>query len=492
LCIAGRHKPANCHENRSEKLHMKGHRALNRVVSLVIALALLMETIDATVLTTALPVIAADINAPVLSLKLALTTYLIALVAFVPVSGWVADRYGAKPVFLAAMAVFVAGSVLCALQTSLGGLILARAVQGTGGAMMVPVGRLIVLKSVSKSELVGALAYVTVPSLIGPALGPVLGAVLTGSLGWQSIFLVNVPLGLVTICLAFWLLPNVREERVPRFDWPGSILSAAGVGFFMFGVASAGGHVISSALAAALSVAGLLILIAYFRRAKTRSDALLDPRLFAQRTFTAGVIGGALFRTSGGAVSFLLPLLFQLGFGLSVLASGALSALYALGGLAMRMLGPRVIDAFGFRLTLLVGGTSSIALTAAFATVSRLDYGILVPLLIAAGLAQALVFAAVNGIAFADVSEARMSHATSMSAVTQQAALAIGIATAAYVLQLGGDPAPHAAPSIAHFAIPFLVVAALSSLSLPFFFRVRTADGASLRHREHIVRHLWH
>lgn len=465
---------------------------MSRTVSLVIALALLMETIDSTILATALPQIAADMNAPVLSLKLALSTYLIALAAFVPASGWIADRYGAKRVFIAAMLVFMVGSVLCAMQAALPGLILSRAIQGMGGAMMVPVGRLIVLKGAPKSEMVAALAYLTVPALIGPAIGPLLGAVLTQAMGWQAIFLVNIPLGIIAIVLALRLVPNILEQHVEPIDLVGMVLSVLGVSTFMFGVSAAGGHVIPASFSWVLSVSGLVIMVVYFRHTRRRDDALLDTRLFRLRTFLVGVVGGGLFRTSGGAASFLLPLLFQLGFGLSILASGMLSACYALGGMTMRMLAPRVIDAFGFRATLLVGGMASCALTSAFALQSALIYYQLVPLLIAAGLAQALVFTAVNGIVFADIDEERMSHATSLSAVSQQVAMSLGIAVAAFVLQLGGNPSASAAPRLADFAPTFIVIAVLSATSLLLFIRLRRSDGSQLRHREHLVRHHWY
>lgn len=465
---------------------------MNRLIPLIIALALLMETIDSTILSTALPAIAKSIHAPILSLKLALATYLIALAALVPASGWVADRFGARRVFVAAMLVFLLGSVLCALQTTLGGLVAARALQGAGGAMMVPVGRLIVLKSVPKAEMIKALSYVTIPALVGPAVGPVLGALLTSSFGWPAIFLANVPLGMFAIVVAWRYLPDIREERVPPFDLTGFAISASGLSMLMFGIASAGGHVVSSAMSSAMAVVGALMMLGYFYRARMRSDALLDVSLLRTRTFSIGVISGALFRTSGGAAAFLLPLLFQVGLGLSIMVSGALSAVYAVGGLFMRAATAHVVDRFGFRKTLFAGVVATVALTSSFALVSAPNYALLIPLLAMAGLAQALVFTAVNGLVFADIPESRMSHATSFSAVSQQLALSCGIAVAAYALQLGGSPQASALPTLGHFALPFLVIAGVTLASLVGFARLRPEDGAALRHREHIVRHHWH
>jgi EmrB/QacA subfamily drug resistance transporter len=463
----------------------------HNLVPLIVALALLMEMTDATVLSTALPPIAKSIHAPVLSLKLALATYLISLAALVPASGWIVDRFGAKRVFVAAMLVFLAGSALCAVQTSLAGLILSRALQGAGGAMMVPVGRLIVLRSVSKEDMVQALAYVTVPALIGPALGPVLGALLTTTLGWPWIFLINLPIGGIATLLALHYLPNISEPVRTRFDPQEFILSATGLAALMFGMSAMGGHAVSSSTASVIGVSGMALLTVYFISFRKRDDALLDTRLLRWRTFRVGAIGGTLFRSSVGAAAFLLPLLFQIGFGLSVMMSGAMSALYALGGLTMRALAPRIIDRFGFRPVLILGTVASCTCTAGFGFIQSPTYPVLVPLLILAGFSQALVFTTVNGIVFADMAEAQMSRATSFSAVTQQFALTLGIAVSAYILQLGGNPSPAAAPVVAHFGSAFWTVAALSMMSVVSFFKLQASDGAALRHREHGVRHHW-
>jgi MFS family permease len=319
-----------------------------------------------------------------------------------------------------------------------------------------------------------------------------LGAALTSNFGWPAIFLVNVPLGLIAIFMALRYLPDVREEQVLPLDIAGFLISSTGLGLLMFGVASAGGHVVSSMVSSILALAGASLLVAYFRRARGRSDALLDASLLHMRTFSIGVIGGALFRTSGGAAAFLLPLLFQVGMGLSIMVSGALSGVYALGALFMRAVGARVIDRFGFKPTLVVGVIATVALTSAFALIKTPDYTLLIPLLAFAGLSQALVYTAVNGLVFADIPEARMSHATGFSSVSQQVAFSCGIAVVAYALQVGGSPSASEQPTLAHFALPFLIISGITSLSLFSFARLRPTDGSALRHREHIVRHHWH
>lgn len=465
------------------------------VVPLIVALALLMESVDATILSTAMPVIAKDINAPVLSLKLALATYLIALAAFVPASGWMADRFGAKKIFIAAMIVFLVGSLLCAMQTTLTGLVLSRAVQGAGGAMMVPIGRLIVLRSVAKADLVQALSYITVPALIGPAIGPVIGATLTTSVNWQSIFLVNLPVGIVAIVLALWLLPDVKEPPKDGFDVKGFVLSAGGLSMLMYGLAALGEHGVSTPMSAAIALAGFLTMILYFWRTAGRDDAQIDARLLAIKTFRIGFMGGLLFRTSGGAAAFLLPLLFQVGFGLSVMVSGALSAVYAIGGFAMRVLAPSIIDRFGFRTSLVMGTIANGLSIAAFGLVSSANYAVLLPLLLIAGFWQALVFTAVNGIVFCDIAEERMSHATSFSSVSQQVALTLGVSVSAFALQMGGSNAPSAPIALSHFTVAFWSMAAMSSLGLFEFQRLNTTDGDALRHKRgathHHHRHHW-
>jgi EmrB/QacA subfamily drug resistance transporter len=452
------------------------------IVPLVVALSMLMETMDATVLATALPVLAQDLSVPVLSLKLALSTYLVAFAAMVPVSGWLADRFGARRVFVAAMVVFLAGSALASIQTGLPGLVFSRAVQGAGGAMMVPVGRLIVLRGVAKEDMVQALAWVTVPALMGPAIGPLLGAVVTDTLGWRWIFLINLPVGLVAIGLALWLIPRVPAEPVTPLDRAGFVLSGFGLGAGLFGLSTLGEHLVSTPAALAAMAGGVVLLGVYRQRAKGREDALLDPRLFRHHTLSVGIVSGTIFRMSGGAAAFLLPLLFQIGLGLSIVTSGILSGLFALGGLTMRALAPRVLDGFGFRHTLIAGTLTEAAAFVGLGFVQSADYRMIVPLVVIAGLAQALVFTGLNGLVFADATEEEMGRATGLAAVTQQIGLTAGIAVAALVLQAGGDPAPTAPPLLGHFPAAFWTMAGVLLLTTATLLRLRKGEAASLRH----------
>lgn len=453
-----------------------------RAAPLIVSAALLMETMDATVLATALPTIATTLNAPVLSLKLALTTYLVALAAFIPISGWMADSIGAKLLFMAAMTVFLVGSVLCALQTDLAGLVLARAVQGVGGAMMTPVGRLIVLHSTPKDELVRAMTYITLPALLGPALGPLLGALITTAFGWRWIFLINVPVGALGLALAWRFLPNPPLRSPISFDAIGFLLAGGGFATLLFGLSALGDHLIAGAYSLTLVALGLAGLICYWRHARRRAQPLLDLALLRIRTFRIGVVGGLLFRSSGGAANFVLPLLFQIGFGFTIVLSGALSGVYALGSLIMRGAAPNLIDRFGFRAVLVLGTVASGATLASFALFQSYSI-LLLPILLIAGASQAAVFTAANGISYADIGESNMSAATSLASVTQQAAITFGIAVSALVLQAGGDPSPQASPSLAHFAPAFVAMAVLSTTALGFFACLSSNDGRDLRRR---------
>jgi EmrB/QacA subfamily drug resistance transporter len=453
------------------------------IVPLVVSLAMLMETTDATVLATALPVLARDLSVPVLSLKLALSTYLIAFAAMVPVSGWLADRYGARRVFVAAMLVFLTGSAFCAMQSTLTGLVVSRALQGAGGAMMVPVGRLIVLRGVRKSDMIQALAWITVPALVGPALGPLLGAAVTTTLGWRWIFLINLPVGALAILLALLLIPRVAPEPVQPLDRAGFVLSALGLGTCLFGLSCIGEHLVSTPVALGAIMSGLVLIVVYARRASSRMDALIDPRLFRHHTFSVGILTGLIFRMSGGAAAFLFPLLFQVGLGLSILTSGLLSGLFALGGLTMRAMAPRILDRFGFRRTLIAGTLISAGSFAALGFVQGVTYTLIVPAVVVAGFAQALVFTGLNGIVFVDVTEEEMGRATGLSSVTQQAGLTAGISLSAFELQIGGNPAPTAAPELAHFPPAFWATAAVLVIAALCILSLRKGEAAALRHR---------
>ena len=297
----------------------------NILIPLIVACALFMENMDSTVLATALPAIALDLHEDPVALKLALTSYLITLAIFIPASGWTADRFGARKIFVGAIAVFTIGSVLCGLVGSLPGFVAARALQGLGGAMMVPVGRLVLLRSVEKRDLLNALAWLTVPGLIGPVIGPPLGGFITTFAHWRWIFWLNVPIGFLGIGLALAFIADAREENPRAFDTRGFLLSGYGLGALMFGLTAAGRGLVSVWIDIVLIATGVLALLAYVLHALKTPQAILDFALLRVATFRAGVIGGSLFRIGIGAIPFLLTLMLQIGFGLSPFAAGSLT-----------------------------------------------------------------------------------------------------------------------------------------------------------------------
>ncbi|WP_042693602.1 MFS transporter, partial [Azospirillum sp. B506] len=282
---------------------------MSRVTPLIIACALFMENLDSTVIATALPGIAQSMGEDPLRLSLAMTSYMLALAVFLPVSGWAADRYGARTVFASAIGVFMAGSIACGLSNGLAELVAARILQGMGGAMMVPVGRLILLRTVPKDQLVTAMARMTLPALIGPALGPLVGGAITTYASWRWIFFVNVPIALVGIALVLALIPNLKEEQRDPFDVRGFLWSSIALAAFMFGFENVGRDLLPATAVAILLAVALLATVAYLRHARRVPRPVLDPSLFQLQTYRASVLGGTLFRIGIGAVPFLMPVM---------------------------------------------------------------------------------------------------------------------------------------------------------------------------------------
>ncbi|MFY9655155.1 MAG: MFS transporter, partial [Methylocystis sp.] len=308
-----------------------------------------MENLDGTVLSTALPAMAADLHEDPVALKLALTSYLLALAVFIPLSGWAADKFGARKVFSAAIVVFTLGSMLCGLSTTLLSVVLSRVVQGAGGAMMVPVGRLVILRTAPKAELVTAMAWLTIPALIGPLIGPPVGGFIATYFHWRYIFWINAPIGLLGVVLATFFIPDLTEEEVWPLDVPGALLSGFGLSATVLGVSLMGGEVESFPLAVVvpLLAAGVIALLLYWRHARRTSTPILDLGLLNVPTFRAALLGGLLFRIGVGAIPFLLPLLLQLGFELSAFQSGSLTFVAAAGAMAMKTTAKPILRAFG-------------------------------------------------------------------------------------------------------------------------------------------------
>jgi len=455
----------------------------SRLLPLIVACALFVENMDSTVLATSLPAIAADLATDPIALKLALTTYLLALAVFIPVSGWVADRFGARSTFVSAIAVFLLGSVSCALSDSLAALVAGRFVQGMGGAMMVPVGRLVLLRTIPKSEIVQALSWVTIPALVGPMVGPPLGGFITTYFDWRWIFLINLPIGALGMILALRFIPNAREQP-PPLDWLGFALAGGGLGAAMFGFSTLGQHLVPIEIAATSLVVGLAALVGYVVHERRHEHALLDLELFRLATYRAGVVGGTLFRIGVGATPFLLPLMLQVGFGLSPVQSGLLTFVSAMGAIFMKTLAARTLNAFGFRRVLFWNALLASVILCSFGLFRpTTPHLVIIVTLLVSGCCRSLQFTSLNAISFADVEQKRMGQASSLSGMLQQLALGSGVAIGGYALEIFGAIADRPATALPNFYWSFVVVGIIQATSAWWAWRLPRNAGAEMAGR---------
>jgi EmrB/QacA subfamily drug resistance transporter len=456
----------------------------DRIVPLIVATALFMENMDSTVIATSLPAIAKDIGTDPLALKLAVTSYLLSLAIFIPASGWTADRFGARTVFRAAIAAFMLGSIGCALSSSLTDFVIARIVQGMGGAMMTPVGRMVLVRSISRRELVGAMAWVSTPALIGPVLGPPVGGFITTYATWHWIFLINLPIGLLGIVLATFFIPDLRAAERERFDVTGMVLAGLGIAGVAFGLSVLGLNFVPFSVVAALVIGGACFIAAYLVHARRTAVPALDLSLFRLRTFYAAAIGGFIFRLGIGAFPFLLPLMLQIGFGMSPFQSGSITFATALGAMGMKTATTTLLRRFGFRTTLIVNSLISAAFLGVCATFTpATPTALLVILLFLGGFFRSLQFTAINSIAYAEVEPERVSRATALMSVGQQLSISAGVAVGALAVDLIAQWHGHAKLTAADFAPAFLVVAAISATSVIIFSRLPVDAGAEMSGR---------
>jgi EmrB/QacA subfamily drug resistance transporter len=451
------------------------------LIPLIVATALFMENMDATVLATSLPAIAKDLSVNPINLKLALTTYLLALAVFIPASGWMADRFGAKNIFRAAMVVFAIGSIACALSTGLVSLVAARVLQGMGGAMMTPVGRLIVLRTVPRAEIIGAIAWLSIPALVGPVVGPPLGGFITTYFNWRWIFWINIPVALLGLVLITRFIPDVREDAPSSFDLRGFLLIGPGLSLFLTGVTLMGVGLATPETIGALTLLGAALLAAYVWHAMRVPEPLIDLNLLSIPTYRAGVIGGFLFRVGLGAGPFLLPLLFQAGFGLTAFQSGMLTFATGVGALFMKTQVATILARFGFRRVLLINAIVS-SLFALLPAVFTIDTPALMIILLflAGGLSRSLQFTSLNTLAYADIPPELLSRATSFAAVCQNLSGSVGVTIAAIGLELVQKVEGGSAIEAAHFPPVFLLIAAISASSFLIFMQLSKSAGASL------------
>ena len=453
------------------------------IVPLVVATALFMENTDSTILATALPTIARDLGLDPISLKLAVTSYLVSLAVFIPVSGWVADRVGACTTFRLALAVFMIASIGCAFSNSLGQFVFWRATQGLGGAMMVPVGRMVVIRTAPKAELVQALSFIAMPALVGPMLGPPLGGLIVTYADWRWIFFVNIPIGVLGIVLATLFIPDVREET-PPLDAKGFLLLASGFGGLILGTAMLGRRIAPPEVAAACIATGAITLPLYWRHAMRVPRPLLDVRLLRLKTFEAGIAGALFFRFGVGASAFLLPLMLQLAFGLDALSSGLITFAGALGALAVKPLARGILRRFGFRRLLIVNGVlaSTVLLASALFTPTT-PHLVITAVLLAGGFLRSLQFTSLSAITYAEIEPRQVGSATGMASVGQQVSVSLGVAVGAMAVEVSEWARGHSVPETSDFSAAFVVVGLMSMASALLMLRLPGGAGDEIAGR---------
>jgi EmrB/QacA subfamily drug resistance transporter len=456
-------------------------------VALLVAGALFMENLDGTVIITALPQMARSFHVQALDLNIGVSAYLLTLAALIPASGWMADRYGLRTVFAGAIVVFTAASMLCGLCQTLTSFTLARILQGAGGAMMVPVGRLAVLRTTEKHELINAIATITWPGLAAPLLGPPLGGFIATYASWHWIFFLNVPLGLAALVVALRLMPRGKEPARP-FDGIGFVLTGAACFALVYGLELVSRGQASRGTVAVALLGTAAIWGAAWIHARGEAHPLLDLRAMAIRSYAVTIRGGAFYRMAIAAIPFLLPLLFQIGFGLNGFIAGALVLAVFAGNLVMKPMTTPILRRFSFRATLLVNGGLNAGIIFACALLTPdTPVPVIVALLFASGMTRSMQFTALNTLAFADVPEGWMSGANTVFNMVQQLFMAMGIALGAMALRIAGLLGPAAAPGViplGHFRTAFIIIGAISLLGTLDVLGLDPAAGNNVRLRK--------
>ena len=468
--------------------------AIKRYLPWLVATALFMEQLDATIVTTAIPSMAVSLGVTPLSLKAVVSSYILSLAVGIPVSGWMADRFGTRKVFGSAVALFTVASVLCGLSLNVPMLVAARILQGLGAAMMMPVGRLAIIRTFPKSQLLAAMNFVIVPALIGPLLGPTVGGLIVHWLSWREIFFVNVPVGLLALLLIRQHMPNYQGDRDRPLDVIGLVLFGSGTALLSWLLEIFGEHRIDLTSEAILLLLSLSLLAAYVWHARRQTQPLLRLTLFKLRTFRVSVVGGFITRLGVGGLPFMLPLLYQLGLGLPAWQSGLLMMPAAFAAMGMKLMSVRVLKRFGYR-NVLVVNTVMIGVTISMYALVGPQTPI--PMIVLASLAQgffnSLQFSSMNSMAYADVDAADASMASTIASSMQQMSMSFGLACASLVVgwYLGDLPQSDRAALMAALHHAFLTMAVLTAASSLTFWGLRRGDGASVSQgdKEGLPRH---
>jgi EmrB/QacA subfamily drug resistance transporter len=467
---------SDSHDEGAEVFATQRNPRLRLLIPMIVAVAFLMEQLDSTIITTAIPDMSASLGASPVQMNLAVTAYVLTVAVFIPVSGWFADRFGARRIFVLALLTFTLGSALCGVAGDFAMLVATRVLQGLGGAMMTPVGRLILLRSFPRSELVTAMTYMTLPAIMGPVIGPLLGGVLTTYLSWRWIFYVNLPFGILGILLALRFIEESRHDSVARFDFRGFLMVGCGLGLLQFGMENVSRPIISVAALAGVLVLAAALLVGFTRYARRVAAPVVDLGLFRSRSFAVGTLAGGVCRVAMNAPPFLLPLMLQVGFGLSPIVSGSMTFVSSAGAFLVRVISSRLLRAYGFAAVLIGSAVIGSAVLAGFALLEPdTPRWLIVIYVFVFGLVRATQFMTSNTLSYADTAAAQLSRATSLGGVLQQLTVSFGVSLGAMLLSLVAGSGHRLTPPVFHTV--FLLTAILPLVAVPGFLLLRPEDG---------------
>jgi EmrB/QacA subfamily drug resistance transporter len=457
--------------------------ATRRILPWLVAMAMFMEQLDTTILNTAVPTIATALHVAALNMKAALTSYMLSLAVFIPISGWIADRFGTRRVFFTAIGLFTFGSLLCGLATNMHMLVISRIIQGCGGALMLPVGRLSLVRTFPKSQLLRAYSFVTIPALIGPFLGPLVGGFIVDNLSWRVIFFVNLPTGLFGIYMAYRHMPDYRATKVDPLDFVGLVLFSSGIALLSYILEIFGEPILTLPAEISLLALSIALIAAYILHGRKEKFPLLRLRLFDIRTYRAAVTGSFVTRLGIGGLPFLLPLLYQIGLGFTAVQSGLLIMPQTLAAIASKPFIPKILSTFGYRRILLFNTFAIGTMTLVFMTIGpKTPVWLIGTEAFCFGLFSSIQYLSINTLAFADLEDSDDSAGSTIASTVQQMSLSFGVAIAslATIVLLGGNRHPTPAKMIWGIHRTFLIMGIFTMATAWVFKALKPDDGASV------------
>jgi EmrB/QacA subfamily drug resistance transporter len=460
--------------------------SIRRFLPTLVAVSLFMENLDATIVNTAVPTMSEALHVAPLSLKAVLTSYTLSLAVFIPISGWMADRFGTKRVFAAAVTIFSLGSLACGLSLNVPMLVASRILQGLGGAMMTPVGRIALVRSFPRSELMTVMQYVVVPALIGPLIGPVTGGLIVHWLPWRTIFLINLPFGVVGLWMVRCFMPDFRDPSPPPLDYIGFVLFGAGFGLLSYVLEVFGEHRLSAGPIIGLAAGAFTLLFAYAWHARGVARPMLRLTLLRIRTFRVSVLGGFVTRLGLGGMPFLLPLLYQIGLGFPAWKAGLFTIPQALAAMGMKVIGRKVLARFGHRSVLIANTVLLGVAIGMFSLIGRATpVWWILPLSFFLGFLASLQFTSMNTLVYADVDDREASQAGSIASTAQQMSLSFGVACGGLLAAwyLGGVDQSIAAHTIPALHKAFITMGAVTVVSSLTFWTLQSTDGDNVSNR---------